>query len=543
MAEIAHEGWSRRPRIIVMTILALALITINAIGIWDIVSSRRNADSLALEELKLQAKANALSVEAVIFSRRGDFVFLSQSSPLATAPTALTVKDPIARKWGRLEIEGSLLLFMVAHPEVERLVVRTPQSSPLVVAGRRDGAPVLLPIHGFEKPTPPQRGLLVGSWPLGSAAGQQGTLEAVLDVSSLLQIAVPAMSSQFSLREQDAADNRDSLPVSIPISDEYWPTPVHWTLVCEASRTHLLESVTALADRYRASVILNLVIMSLALVVGLVGFQQMRRTMVLEEQNRQQSKVRELERQVMHNERLASIGRLAAGMAHEINNPLEGMSNYLALLEADLRSGANEGSVELAGRVREGLDRVAGIIRQILNFADPGSAPHASLDLNDILEETTAFVRSNPSFRQIEVVLRRSQGDLPILGNRVTLGQLFLNLLINACQAQPDGGQVQVASSREDGRAVVLVADCGPGMPPEVLPRIFEPFYSTRGSTGLGLFVCHGIVEEHSGRITAQNRMGGGALFQIEFPLHPGPSGAPERSLSHEVAGSDEQRI
>jgi len=210
---------------------------------------------------------------------------------------------------------------------------------------------------------------------------------------------------------------------------------------------------------------------------------------------------------------------LAAGIAHEINNPLEGMSNYLGLLEEDLRGCKAKDSLELVGNVREGLERVARIIRQVLTFSDPGGAPRISLDLNEVLEETIAFVRSNPNFRQMAVVLRTSGTELRILGNRVTLGQLFLNLLMNACQVQPEGGQIEVASLEDGGRAVVLVADCGPGIPEDVLPRIFEPFYSTRGSTGLGLAVCHGIVEEHWGKIQAFNRLGGGAVFQVEIPL------------------------
>jgi signal transduction histidine kinase len=520
------RDWTRSPSIKVMTVLVLALVVINAVGIWDIVSSKHNAETLALEELKLQARANALSIESTLSSRRRDFIFLSQSKPLADAPSLLSDKNPISRRWGRLDVEGSLLLFLAAHSEVERMIIRDSRSQPLVVAGRRDGAAVLLPPREFMESLTAKPGLLVGSWPLRAPQGEPGVLETVLNVSALLKTAVPGLSPQFTLKQQESSAGArgsvsapDSLLISVPVNDEGWSVPVHWSLVCESTQSHLLESVTALADRYRISVILNLVIMSLALVVGFVGFQQVRRTMALEEQNRQQAKVRELERQVMHNERLASIGRLAAGMAHEINNPLEGMANYLSVLEDDLRAGKADGSVEMVFRVREGLDRVAGIMRQVLNFADPGSAPHAPLDLNEVLDRTTSFVRSNPSFRQTEVVLNKCRGPLLILGNQVTLGQLFLNLLINACQVQPDGGQVQVASLQREDRAVVLVADCGPGIPEENMSRIFEPFYSTRGSTGLGLFVCHGIVEEHGGKITVQNRMGGGSVFSVDFPL------------------------
>ncbi len=519
------RGWIQGPSVKVMAILLAALLIINAAAVWGIVSSRRSAESLALQELRLQTLAHARSIEAVLSSRRGDFIFLSQSSPLAEAPSAVSHRDLISRRWGRLDIEGSLLLFIAAHPEVDLLVIRNSRQQPLVVAGRRKEAPVLLPVGDFTNPTAPRDGLLVGSWPLGSSTGERGSLEAVLDVADLLKIAAPGMGPQFALVQRENGQRSESggqgtVEVSTPVSDEGWPTPVRWELICRQNPSRLVESVTSLANRYRATVIVNLVVMSVAVLLGTVVFQQIRRSAALQAENQQQARVRELERQVMHNERLASVGRLAAGIAHEINNPLEGMSNYLGLLETDLCSNRTEGNLEMVVRVREGLDRVAGIIRQVLTFSDPGTVPHAPVDLNEILDETIRFVRSNPSFRQIAVSFRSPQGEIRILGNRVTLGQLFLNLLMNACQVQADGGQIEVATMQDNEKAIVLVADCGPGFPPDVLPRIFEPFYSTRGSTGLGLSVCHGIVSEHRGRIQATNRPEGGAIFCIEFPLY-----------------------
>jgi len=241
----------------------------------------------------------------------------------------------------------------------------------------------------------------------------------------------------------------------------------------------------------------------------------------------------------MHNERLASVGRLAAGMAHEINNPLEGMSNYLSMLETDLCAQRNEAATQLTTRIREGLDRVAAIIRQVLTFSDPGTVPHAPLNLNEILGETVRFVQSNPAFRRAELLFRGPDSELRILGNRVTLGQLFLNLLMNASQVQPEGGQIEVAALKDGDKAIVLVADCGPGIPHDVIPRIFEPFYSTRGSTGLGLSVCHGIVSEHRGRIQVTNRPEGGAIFFVEFPIFTGENAEEADSLStvDEAAG------
>ena len=129
-------------------------------------------------------------------------------------------------------------------------------------------------------------------------------------------------------------------------------------------------------------------------------------------------------------------------------------------------------------------------------------------------------MRSNPAFRPVELSLAApGPAHLAVAGNATTLGQLFLNLLMNACQAQPEGGRVEVSSQVKEGRVVVAVEDRGPGISPEVAGRLFEPFVSTRGSTGLGLAVCHGIVREHGGEIRASNRPGGGARFEVELPL------------------------
>jgi signal transduction histidine kinase len=195
------------------------------------------------------------------------------------------------------------------------------------------------------------------------------------------------------------------------------------------------------------------------------------------------------------------------------------MSNYLSILEDDLRSGRTDGAADLAARVREGLERAAGVTRQVLAFADPGKGQPVRLDLNNVLEEAVAFLRSNPAYRRAELTFVPAGGGVFVRGNPVTLGQLFLNLLINAHQFQPDGGRIEVVACTGGRSAVVSVSDEGPGIDPEVLSRIFEPFVSTRGSTGLGLSVCHAIALAHGGNITAENRNGGGACFRVVLPL------------------------
>jgi signal transduction histidine kinase len=155
----------------------------------------------------------------------------------------------------------------------------------------------------------------------------------------------------------------------------------------------------------------------------------------------------------------------------------------------------------------------------VLAFADPGKTQPVRVDLNGVLRDAVSFLRSNPAFRRTEVSFVPAGDGLFVLGNPVTLGQLFLNLLINALQFQPAGGLIEVVAGAGERTAIVSVTDHGPGIRPEDLPRIFEPFFSTRGSTGLGLSVCQAIALAHGGNITAENREEGGACFRVEIPL------------------------
>jgi C4-dicarboxylate-specific signal transduction histidine kinase len=299
---------------------------------------------------------------------------------------------------------------------------------------------------------------------------------------------------------------------------------VAWTLVRSESEGRLLDPVAELASRYRRTVLLNVGVMLLTLALGVLAFRQARRGAALAAENRQQARMRELERQVLHAERLASIGRLAVGVAHEVNNPLEGMSNYLSLLEEDLRSGDMDRARDMVPRVREGLTRVAGVTRQMLAFSDPGRTPKEPLDLRRPLEDTVEFVRRHPAFREVELTLDLPMDPVPVRGSVTTLGQLFLNLLLNAAQSQQGAEQrgparIEVGCSAGGGQARVAVADRGPGLSREALDHLFEPFFSTRGSTGLGLAACHGIAQDHGGTLRGRNRSSAGAEFVLELPL------------------------
>ena len=497
-------------------------VAINFFGILSIVSARRAALEEARQDVQLETIARARALEAGLAACRADLLFLAGSPPLAALPAALAKIDPTRVRWGRLDAEGNLLLFLQSHPEVSRLVVRGSDDAPLMVAGRREGAPVMQsPL--FSVPPVAQPGRLIGRWQLG---GGVGSLEAEVDAGALL---AGELTPESGLSLQDAAGqpligavgvSPDIVSVSAPLRDEGWSPPLRWTLVRSVHGQRLVSSVSRLASRYRINLFLNLAVMTLAVLLGMAGLRQARRTALLAEQAAHNARVRELERQLFHTERLSTVGRLAAGMAHEVNNPLEGMANYLRLLEEDLETGRVEEARRALPRLKEGLERAAGIIRQVLQLSNPASAPLGPVDVAVVLAEAVRFVRDNREFRGVEFVTDLPRELPAVTGNRLLLGQLFLNLLLNACQVQPGGGTVEVTAAFDGEKVVARVADRGPGIPESERERVFEPFYSSRHSTGLGLSVCQRIAAQHGSALRLQSRPGGGAEFSIELRKH-----------------------
>lgn len=509
------------------TVLFLALLGINGLAISSMISARRDAVSIAREELQLQTYAQAKSVEAVLASLRGDLLFLSQAPAFSRALEVLRETDPYQQRQGRLDLEGTIFLFVESHPALARLSILDRGGQPLLATGRRDGHTAFLGLDEMSAGPANREKLVRSVWPLGGAP-QAGVLEAWLDPEALLSIVAPTTRERLQLLQssdsvpQAAAPDADRKTVLTQhkVNDASWDPPIAWMLVRRETESRLLDSVDVLIRRFRATTILNILVMSLALILFAVALRQVRRAARLEAESRHQEERRELERKVQHADRLASIGRLAAGMAHEINNPLAGMANYISLLREDLREGRSDGISGHVDRIHEGLNRVAGIVRQVLSFAAPGRGPQSDVDVVEVLERTAEFVRSNPEFRGIAVEVRPGVRELRIPANPTTLGQLFLNLLLNACREQPNGGRVFLACTRRtsDGACVVTIEDEGPGLSEEVRKHLFEPFHSTRGSTGLGLAICHGIVAEHGGTIRGENRTEGGARFVVTLP-------------------------
>jgi PAS domain S-box-containing protein len=235
-----------------------------------------------------------------------------------------------------------------------------------------------------------------------------------------------------------------------------------------------------------------------------------------------------MEARVIKAERLSSVGALAAGVAHEINNPL-GIINLFAqrLLE---KAKKGELDVDKLEKIVEQGRRVAAITRNLLDFARAAPTRFAPFDVGEVVHSTCSLVSDRARNGEIELK-QEIAADLPrILGNGQQIAQVVLNLLLNAIHAVGRGGRVvvRVAATPTSrlptaGRAVrVTVEDSGPGIPPEALPRLFEPFFTTKApgeGTGLGLSVSWGILKEHHGAIFASNRPEGGARFEFELPV------------------------
>jgi PAS domain S-box-containing protein len=228
-----------------------------------------------------------------------------------------------------------------------------------------------------------------------------------------------------------------------------------------------------------------------------------------------------LEEQLQQREKLSSIGLLAAGVAHEINTPLTGVSSYTQMLLGMLAE--TDPKHALLQKIRRQTDRATGIVNNLLNFSRTGGVTDfAEVDLNRVLEDTLQLLE--PQFRQSRVeIMRECADDLPrVQGNAGKLQQVFTNLLLNARDAIPDGGRITLRTSTDERDLVnVEVLDTGIGIAPENVARIYDPFFTTKGvgrGTGLGLAVSYGIVQEHSGHIAVESAPGRGTTFRITLP-------------------------
>jgi PAS domain S-box-containing protein len=234
------------------------------------------------------------------------------------------------------------------------------------------------------------------------------------------------------------------------------------------------------------------------------------------------SEQRSWELRAAHADKLASVGQLAAGVAHEINTPL---ANVMLVAESLRRRSEDPWVRARLDTMTEQIEVAARIVRGLLDFARR-EEPHTSpLDLVEVAKESVAFLRGKQS-ADVDIEEVYPSGAVGAVGDRGQLMQVLTNILNNAYDAMGGKGTVRIQVRHQGSRAEIEVVDSGPGIPPEALPHIFEPFYTTKPEgqgTGLGLAICHGIVQSHHGVITARNVPGAGAAFLVSLPYQSAP--------------------
>jgi two-component system NtrC family sensor kinase len=223
--------------------------------------------------------------------------------------------------------------------------------------------------------------------------------------------------------------------------------------------------------------------------------------------------------QLAHTEKMAAVGTLAAGVAHEVNNPLAGILTCLETIRAHPEDGATR--ERYLALVEDGIKRIEHTVSNLLDFSRRSSIRLEPTSLNHSLRHVSELVQYQLRKRRVEVAFELSPVEPVVLADHFQMEQLFLNLVLNAIQAMPDGGKVTLRTRMNDGTVTAEVSDTGVGIPEDIRDRIFDPFFSTREfsqGTGLGLAVSYNIVSSHGGTIEFESQVGKGTTFRVILP-------------------------
>jgi two-component system, NtrC family, sensor kinase len=243
------------------------------------------------------------------------------------------------------------------------------------------------------------------------------------------------------------------------------------------------------------------------------------------DRNRIRNELEKIQTQLYQAEKMSSLGKLAAGVAHQINNPLGGITLFTKLIleEYNLPEDARQD----LNRILKDAQRCRTTVKELLEFARQSRHDKKPTELNRTIERTLFLVEGHTIFHNIQIEKDLSSDVSVINADVHQINHVLLNIIFNAAQSMEGRGRLTIRTRNiENGRVAVEVADTGPGIPAEILPHIFEPFFTTKEEgkgTGLGLSLAYGIVEDHGGTITASNRPEGGAVFTITLPIDNTP--------------------
>ncbi|MFZ5797609.1 MAG: ATP-binding protein [Desulfobulbaceae bacterium] len=234
------------------------------------------------------------------------------------------------------------------------------------------------------------------------------------------------------------------------------------------------------------------------------------------------TQIKAMEKEMRENERLAAVGRMAAGVAHEVRNPLSSIKGLALLLKGKFASDSRES--ETAGLLIQEVERMNRTVSELLSFARPAPLHVRKVELAELLGDALRFISSDTESSGIAARLELPADIPPVAGDPDRLNQVFLNLLLNAVQSMERGGELTVSASnnRDDGTVAISIRDSGCGIPPENMSQLFYPYFTTKaGGTGIGLAISQKIISDHRGVIRIDSVPGQGTTVTVELPVYP----------------------
>lgn len=244
----------------------------------------------------------------------------------------------------------------------------------------------------------------------------------------------------------------------------------------------------------------------------------------ISERLRREAEQRELQQALLQTEKMASLGQMAAGVAHELNNPLTAIDAYAQYLVFKLRSGESVGpeNLQRVERILENSDRIRLLVKNLLSYARPAPETSTPVSVNNVIDEALVFCEHDLRKHGVELVKQYAEPPPRMVGNRTQLQQVFVNLVTNAVHAvEPNAGRIEITTAQAGAAVEICVRDNGAGIARDQLERIFEPFYTTKPAgkgTGLGLSIVMTIVENHAGSIRVESEAGRGTTMHMRLP-------------------------
>jgi len=241
--------------------------------------------------------------------------------------------------------------------------------------------------------------------------------------------------------------------------------------------------------------------------------------------DRKQRRLNEVNEQLAHNEKVATLGRVAAQVAHEVRNPLAGLLLYSEHLKGKIAGKIPDGDAQLIDKIIDTINNLTATTEQILNFARPVTLAPRKVDLNEVARDVTQLLSTEMAAHSVDAKLELDSSPVTGMLDEPSIRATTLNLVLNAIQAMPAGGHLTISTKRNAGKLCLLIRDTGAGMSPDQIKQIFEPFNTTKSrGLGLGMPYAYKIIQQHGGKIVVESQQGKGTDIKIELPATRGAS-------------------